>query len=389
MAKQSADQILAAVNSRLRQGCWGVSVQIRGGRLSLRAVLPPAPGSGRTAPYQQQIALHLRANPEGLRAAEAQARLLAARLATDKFSWADYREPGNAAAGVVWYEIERFKSDLLDRQGKALKTWNLGYWRWLRQLPDQSQLTSGLLTRYLDRYPSDSASRFYAATALGAFARFCGLDFDPKHWRGSYSGQTRPAPRNLPSDAQIVEVWQSILEPRWRWVLGMMATYGLRNHEVMRLRGFSGLVLEVGENTKTGSRQVWPCLPEWVDQFGLVDGQPPDLDLDLENVELGHAIGNGLRKRCSIQPYNLRHAWAVRTLLYGWPPELAARQMGHSLAIHSRTYHRWLNADHQQRVFDALVARAGPEAVTPASRRADTLPPRHEPSAEPLSDRAH
>jgi integrase len=389
MAPRSDDQILAAINERLKQGCWGVRVQIRGARLYLRATLPPPPGAARAAPYQQQIALHLLANREGLKAAETQARLLAARLAAGQFSWADYREPGNAAAGVVWYEIERFKSDLLDRQGKPQKTWALGYWRWLRQLPQDERLTASLLARYLAGYPSDSASRFYAATALGAFARFCGLDFDPKPWRGSYSGQTRPAPRDLPADAQIVEVWQSILEPRWQWVLGMMATYGLRNHEVMRLRGFSGLVLEVGENTKTGSRQVWPCLPEWVDLFGLLAGQPPDLDLDLENVALGQAIGDGLRKRCSIQPYNLRHAWAVRTLLYGWPPELAARQMGHSLAIHSRTYHRWLNADHQQRVFEALVARAGSGAVTPSSMLADTLHTRHEPSGNPLSDRAH
>ncbi|MEO1149319.1 MAG: site-specific integrase, partial [Cyanobacteria bacterium J06638_22] len=56
-------------------------------------------------------------------------------------------------------------------------------------------------------------------------------------------------------------------------------------------------------------------------------------------------------------PYDLRHAWAVRTLLFGWPVELSARQMGHSVDIHTRTYQRWISRERIQQVYDLLVNR--------------------------------
>jgi hypothetical protein len=36
----------------------------------------------------------------------------------------------------------------------------------------------------------------------------------------------------LPSDEVIVEWYDRIPNPTWRYVYGIMATYGLRNHEV-------------------------------------------------------------------------------------------------------------------------------------------------------------
>ncbi|MEM9120340.1 MAG: hypothetical protein AAGD09_21010 [Cyanobacteria bacterium P01_F01_bin.56] len=59
-------------------------------------------------------------------------------------------------------------------------------------------------------------------------------------------------------------------------------------------------------------------------------------------------------------PYDLRHAWAVRTLLFGWPVELSARQMGHSVEVHTRTYQRWITRQQTQQVYDLLVNLADP-----------------------------
>ena len=56
-------------------------------------------------------------------------------------------------------------------------------------------------------------------------------------------------------------------------------------------------------------------------------------------------------------PYDLRHAWAVRTIHIGLPDTVAARMMGHSVAIHTRTYHHWITRRDQQQAVDA--ARPG------------------------------
>jgi integrase len=58
-----------------------------------------------------------------------------------------------------------------------------------------------------------------------------------------------------------------------------------------------------------------------------------------------------------LTPYDLRHAWAVRTIHIGLPDTVAARMMGHSVGIHNRTYHHWITRRDQQQAVDAALAR--------------------------------
>ena len=53
----------------------------------------------------------------------------------------------------------------------------------------------------------------------------------------------------------------------------------------------------------------------------------------------------------------VRHAWAVRTIHVGLPDTVAARMMGHSVTIHTRTYHHWITRRDQQQAVDAALAR--------------------------------
>jgi integrase len=50
-----------------------------------------------------------------------------------------------------------------------------------------------------------------------------------------------------------------------------------------------------------------------------------------------------VRQAPGMQLYDLRHAWAVRSIRVGLNASLAAKCMGHSLAVHHSTYHRWLD----------------------------------------------
>ena len=67
---------------------------------------------------------------------------------------------------------------------------------------------------------------------------------------------------------------------------------------------------------------------------------------DYDSIEAERLVSNWGRSFTRVaggmQLYDLRHAWAVRSIHKGLNASLAAKTLGHSLNIHHRTYHRWL-----------------------------------------------
>ena len=116
--------------------------------------------------------------------------------------------------------------------------------------------------------------------------------------------------------------------------------------------------------TKTGEHQVWPFHPKWVDKFELCElGKDTELlpkinrDLRVTTLQnIGKKITDQFKRySLKIKPYDLRHAWAVRTIFYDLPDTVAARMMGHSVSLHTQTYHHWITKrDQQQAVNNAL-----------------------------------
>ena len=49
------------------------------------------------------------------------------------------------------------------------------------------------------------------------------------------------------------------------------------------------------------------------------------------------------RRHPTIQLYDLRHAWAIRSINKNLNASMAAKCMGHDIAVHHRTYHRWID----------------------------------------------
>jgi integrase len=224
----------------------------------------------------------------------------------------------------------------------------------------------------LEGYDLASRSRQQAAIALAALARHAGLAL-PDDWseRAAGYGLHRARFRPLPSDGRILEVLELIPNPAWRLVYGLMATYGLRNHEAFfcdlsALAPGGDHVIRVLPTSKTGEHQVWPFQPSWVEEFGLArlaEGPAalPPVSTDLRRTTLkrvGQRVAEQFRRYdLPITPYDLRHAWAVRTIHIGLPDTVAARMMGHSVAIHTRTYHHWITRRDQQQAVDAALAR--------------------------------
>jgi integrase len=231
-----------------------------------------------------------------------------------------------------------------------------------RKLDLEQPLTSEAILAAIAATKENSKTRKRACMALGALAKFAGLEVDLKPLAGRYGPQS-VQPRDLPDDALIAEWFDRISNPAWQWVYGIMATYGLRNHEVFHL-DFERLrqgdrVIAVGENTKTGSRRVWACYPEWFDAFDLAKRSIAEYRLESSNEKIGNSVTDSLRERgLPFPPYALRHCWAVRTIEFGLDTALAAKQMGHSEQIHTITYHHWIGDRHHQRAYDALMMRS-------------------------------
>ncbi|MEM9090365.1 MAG: site-specific integrase [Cyanobacteria bacterium P01_F01_bin.53] len=345
-----------AVNAQLRRQRVGITVGQFSGKLHLRGTLPAKPHGKATRPHQQRIFLRLPANPAGLRTAAKEARLVGALLASKEFDWGRYIDVKALAPGNCGEWIDKFEHWYINAKGGTVTTWKGDYVKGLKHLPVSSELTPAVMESAILRTKPNTKSRQRACMAVGALAKFAGVELDVAQLRGNYS-PSKVQPRNLPTDAAIAQCRDSLTNPEWRWVYGMMAAYGLRNHECFRVDLTEFPVVYVQQNTKTGDREVWPCYPEWAEQWRLDDQHLPPIDLDRSNESIGRSVTHYLSPRLPFKPYDLRHCWAVRTLEYGWPDALSAQQMGHSLDVHNRTYQRWISKRHHQRVYDLLLKR--------------------------------
>ena len=375
----------------------GVSLRLerRGQRLALRGPLPCRQGSGQLR--VQRISLGVPADPAGLEQARQALRRVVQQLQQQSFAWSQWcvapaasarssaAQAVSAATGIdATAAVERFEQQFFGdprrRRNPAgsRTTWTSAYLPYLRRLREQaasreSSLSEDLLLAVLESYPLASRGRQQCGTALAALARSEQIPLPPD-WADRAGGYGLHAAqfRQLPSDRQILEWIEQIPNPGWRLAYGLMATYGLRNHEVFftdlsALAPGGDRVIRVLPTSKTGEHQVWPFQPEWVERFELLRlGEArsllPPVCTDLRRTTLqqvGRRVAEQFRRYdLPLTPYDLRHAWAVRTIHIGLPDTVAARMMGHSVAIHTRTYHHWITRRDQQQAVDTALARA-------------------------------
>ena len=59
------------------------------------------------------------------------------------------------------------------------------------------------------------------------------------------------------------------------------------------------------------------------------------------------------------KPYDLRHAFAVRTIYCSKiSPSIAAKSMGHSLQVHNQVYQKWFDASGMEALQAELINAA-------------------------------
>lgn len=357
---------LNQANGRLRVAKVGVIIEAKGNRLYLRATFPPKPDSQKSKAFQQRLALGIHFNPAGISLAEQEARKVGALLDCRQFSWEPYLQNiSDQSSFLVGDWISRFQEHYFTRRARTPKsetTWHKDYWAVLKRLPPDQALTAEILTAAILATKPDTKTRKRFCTALQALARFAAIEFDVKSLAGNYSPK-RVTPRDLPDDRVIVDWFDRIRNPAWRWTYGIIATFGLRPHEIFYLDTSDleagGYILSILDGGKTGARRVWACYPEWVDAFGLRSPKIPAVT-GRNNSALGERCSQYFRRDVGLpfHLYDLRHCWAIRTQEFGLDISLAAQQMGHSVQVHTDTYHHWISDRHHQRAFEALMMRS-------------------------------
>lgn len=376
---EALDGRIQQINQKFKAAQLGVQIERRGQKLNLRGTFPPKPDSPKLNPYQQRIPLGFPASAAGLKQAEQEAKIIAGQVLQNMFTWEAYRTIGgkrlhhmNLPEQISAFE-QAFSTEpsRLDHAASTKTTWQTAYAPYLRKLSAIAETHPNLtiaeaIYKAVESTPVNSRSRQLCCTTFSAFAQFLKLDLpkDLKTYWGHYSA-TKTQSRQLPSDTEIVETWAKIPNPAWQFVYGLMAAYGLRNHEVFfcdfshLLRGDA--MIEVLPSTKTGSHMVWPFHPDWVETFNLRSIHLPDIATDLNHTTLqriGQRVTAQFRRYAvPFSPYDLRHAWAVRTIHFGIPDTVAAKMMGHSVAIHTRTYHQWITLRDQQQAVEAALKR--------------------------------
>ena len=383
------NQKLIDINQDLESKGINLRIEKRGKVLNIRGSLPDKKSPSL---YKiQRISLKLPYNIKGLEEAKKAIELIDFQLNKSQFSWHNWIKEKNISSKKsnkldIVNEIESFKKQFFSDTSKSksaagmISTWQSAYKPYMNRLIRMSnksglKLGEGLLLEILLTYKENSRSRQQCGIALSALARHLNLEL-PENWKQLQSGYgiNESNFRELPSDEEIIKSFKLIPNPKWRFVFGLMAAYGLRNHEVFFsdlscLKKGGDKIIRVFPNTKTGEHQVWPFHPEWVSLFQLDNETDtsdllPDIKTNLKDTTLQH-IGRRVseqfrRYKISFTPYDLRHAWAVRTILIGLPNTVAAKMMGHSVSIHTKTYHHWITRRDQQIAVDSALSRVKP-----------------------------
>lgn len=372
----SIDAKIRAANEQLHL----VKIRQKSKRLYLRAQIPIA-GSRKTE--RKEIPTGCPATFQGLNIAKAKAMEMESQLLLNQFDRAHWiksstAEPTTASTVKDWVaQFEARHFEVRERNCNSLDVWKEDYGGFFAKLPQDAPLSEELLKEIAKQYSPNSRSRLHCCRAFKSLARLAGIDTkELTRIQGNYSGKSVEW-RDLPSDSQILEVWESLRSPAWKWVFGMMATFGLRNHEVFKLdlRRIKECPawVEVGSQTKTGRRLVRAFPDEWVGLMNLREVRLPNVGTENRpNRDIGGVVSYYLRHELKIPftPYSLRHAYAVRMAIEGITESVAARLMGHSISVHCKTYQAFLTERHINEAFEkAQQRRLGTERGTTESDR--------------------
>ncbi len=354
---------LEAMNQRLKAALLPLRLRQKGNALYLRGTFPPKPGTGHMSNRQYDVALHVAASVDGLRRAYLEAQEVSALLVKGQFTWDRFLDDVQPAQLPISTLVEQFKSEYMDTHKLSEDTWKRHWLNIYKRLPQDEKLTSGLVLQQVLATTANTRDRKQTCDKLQKLAHFGGLTLNLKPYQGDYSATNPTEVREPPSGSAVQEWRDRVPNESWQWFYGMVATFGLRPHEVWFCEFENPRRLKVNQG-KTGARTVRPYFPEWVDLWDLTDVKRPAVTGRTHREYGERAATQFLRYKLPFAPYDLRHAFAIRLSLdFKLPVAIAAKEMGHSPATYLRHYQRWISGAEQDAFYERIVS--DPNCPTP------------------------
>ncbi|MDZ8108450.1 MAG: integrase [Nostoc sp. DedQUE12a] len=391
---------LKAVNARLKAARVSVSVRKSGHSLQLRSTLPIKPGDidkKGIGTKQYDISLGIPFNFDGLNTAEEEAYELGKLIARKQFQWTDKylgKTRNKIQAKTIGDLIADFEQNYFQARKRTLKSENtFNSYSYIAQthLPKDKPATNDSFIEAVQSCSSSDSVKNELIKVVRVLCKCSGLEVPELSNLKIKPNATRK--RDIPTDAEIEQEYlkfetyalnrPSKLLTRedknnwklWCWVYGMLATYGLRPREIFVNPDLDWWLSSdntmntwrVNEECKTGEREALPLYPRWVETFNL--------KTDIEAIELLKAkIKNKVSSKqinsarhgtdrwfrfvgIPFQPYDLRHAWAIRAHLMGIPIKAAADNLGHSVNMHTSIYQKWFSLENRKVAIEEAIKK--------------------------------
>ena len=349
-------------------------VSERSNHFVIRATLPVKTDPHKTS--HQSISTGIKAEPENIGTVKTLALTLDQQIQNGTFRWElwtktalkkqtrgvapDDITPVEFAEAIV--EIFEHKYPGIEKNWKTLwgKKFAPAYKRMLNApvvVVDESSLRELLLNN-----PSLAARKTDGSIYSTTIAFKGWRQFDRSSIFEAASGYSAAelTPRDIPSDEELLKYYEEIESPHWKWLYGIMLTYGIRPHEIVGANVTKDGRLDIADG-KTGAREAWPCRAEWVEQLNLRKiHRPSQSVLTVAKIAADYFAEKkpgrpGIRTRPARLPfslYTLRHAWAIRAMREGYTTSLAAKLLGHSTRVHETTYRRWINKRQMDEMYE-------------------------------------
>lgn len=381
-AEKKLTERLAVINTRLREDKTKVSIQRSGDSLVLQATLPlkPSENSKDGNPNKQtKISLGIPFNQDGLKTAEEEARELGRLIARKTFTWNEKylrtKTPKPETVKTIGELLEEFEHKYFlnrKRNRQSENTFQDHMYRLQKYLVPTKILTKDTIIETIQKTDAGSAARVNVVKALSVLCNTFKFKFDFKGYRNGY----KPQERKLPNDAEIEKKFHNF-EPskrhpeyqwqEWQWIYGMLATYGLRPHEVfaIHVEDFiipTNVLHEIRlkeantEGIKTGERTVFPLYPHWVELFDLKNVKIPQVTTHFK-AKTNMIAKAFKRHEIGFPAYNLRHRYAIRGYELDIPLKEMADNMGHSVEMHTKTYQKYMTLDSRRLVYQKALVK--------------------------------
>ncbi|BAY85877.1 hupL element site-specific recombinase XisC [Calothrix parasitica NIES-267] len=380
---------LAEVNQRLKQSKTKVAIEMSSGSMQLRATLPLKPedvSKNGKQTKQYKISLGIPANFDGLKTAEEEAQELGKLIARKTFVWNDKylgiqaSSKNNITYNQFYQTLEKRYFSTRKRTIKSEHTFMIVERFFKRYFLTDSVISPETMIGIVKDIPL-ATIRNKVISLCSFICEEVGIHVNLNDFKLEYKLKER----TIPSDKEIIEsidlfrirysnhmVKTKANQQNWivyKQIYGLMATYGLRPREVINKPDLDWFVskenihhtFKVHGDNKTGSREVFPFVPDWVELFNLKS--EIQLNYLKEFAESWHNVNqlesrivkiaaNFRRAGIKFKPYDLRHACAIRAHLQRVPIKAAADNLGHTVEIHTKTYQKWFSLDNRRKAFD-------------------------------------